>query len=61
MFDLAEATTKILGHHGVEDWVEAGVGVGHHVGHHLVEEVNHQTCPQKIFTLTHMGVDNFFL
>jgi hypothetical protein len=32
---LTEATTKILGHHGVEDGVEAGVRVGHHVGHHL--------------------------
>jgi hypothetical protein len=33
---LTEATSEILGHHGVEDGVEAGVRVGHHVGHHLV-------------------------
>ena len=32
---LTEATSEVLGHHGVEDRVEAGVGVRHHVGDYL--------------------------
>ena len=57
IFHLTESTSEVSWHLGVEEWVEAGIGVGQHMGHYLGSGVVWEMCGRLSTALTgaHFG------